>query len=186
MRGTRRSMAVLIAAVLHGVLGFGLSGTGEEPPKSPPASLHDDFETPRIAWEREHTDTTINLIAQDRSPRAAHDGNQSERFQFEAEPGSQFFVSYALPKIPVTDALVAALHVRANRVGVQLYGRVVLPEDVDPETRAPSYLLIQGTIYERVDRWQRLELTHMLPSIEPGPGLAGFFAPASQLERGVS
>ena len=71
--------------------------------------------------------------------------NQSERFQFEADPGSQFFVSYALPKVPVTDALTLAVHVRANRVGVQLYGRVVLPEDVDPETRAPSFLLIQGT-----------------------------------------
>ena len=43
---------------------------------------------------------------------------------------------------------------------------MVLPEDVDPETRAPSFLLIPGTIYDRVDRWQRLELTGMLPSIE--------------------
>ena len=50
--------------------------------------------------------------------------------------------------------------------GVQLYGRVVLPADIDPETRAPSFVLIQGTIYDRVDRWQRLELTDMLPSIE--------------------
>jgi hypothetical protein len=56
--------------------------------------------------------------------------------------------------------------VRANRVGVQLYARVVLPEDIDPETRAPSFVLVPGTIYDRVDRWQRLELTNMLPSIE--------------------
>ena len=42
-----------------------------------------------------------------------------------------------LPRIPVTDGLEAVLYVRANRVGVQLYARVVLPEDIDPETRAP-------------------------------------------------
>jgi hypothetical protein len=166
MCATRSSIAILIAAGLLGAFHSALAGNGEDKEKSPPASLHDDFEAPRIAWEREHTDTTINLIAQERSPRAAHDGNQSERFQFEADPGSQFFVSYPLPKVPVTESLTTALHVRANRVGVQLYVRVVLPEDVDPETRAPSFLLIQGTIYDRVDRWQRLELTGMLPSIE--------------------
>src|SRR5271157_1790231 len=165
MRVNRRWIALVMSAGLLVVLGAHPKG-GEDEPKPPPASLHDSFETAQVAWEREHTDTTINLIVQDRSVRAAHDGNLSEHFQFDADTGSQFFVSYALPKIPVTDKLQAVLHVRANRVGVQLYGRVVLPADIDSETRAPSFVLIQGTIYDRVDRWQRLELTDMLPSIE--------------------
>ena len=165
MRVNRRWIALVMSAGLLVVLGAQPKG-GEEEPKTPPASLHDSFETAQVAWEREHTDTTINLIVQDRSVRAAHDGNLSEHFQFDADTGSQFFVSYALPKIPVTDKLQAVLHVRANRVGVQLYGRVVLPADIDSETRAPSFVMIQGTIYDRVDRWQRLELTDMLPSIE--------------------
>src|SRR4029078_4287376 len=62
--------------------------------------------------------------------------------------------------------LEAAVYVRANRIGVQLYARVVLPADVDPETRAPSFVLIPGTIYDRVDRWQRLEITPLQPAIE--------------------
>jgi hypothetical protein len=162
---TRRSLAVLGSAVLVVVLQARLQGSGDEP-KAAAVSLHDSFESEQTVWEREHTDTTINLIVQDRSVRAAHDGNLSEHFQFEADPGSQFFVSYALPKVPVTPRLEASLYVRANRAGVQLYGRVVLPEDIDPETRAPSFVLIAGTIFDRVDRWQRLELSHMLPSIE--------------------
>jgi len=165
MRVNRRWIAMVVSVGLLGALGSQPKGSEEEP-KTPPASLHDSFETPQVAWEREHTDTTINLIAQDRSVRAAHDGKLSEHFQFEAEPGSQFFVSYALPKVPVTDKLQAVLYVRANRVGVQLYGRVVLPADIDSETRAPSFVMIPGTIYDRVDRWQRLELTDLLPSIE--------------------
>ena len=167
MRLPCRVTVLLVSAGLLGAIGLRADekGTGDEP-KKPAASLHDGFETPQIAWEREHADTTINLIAQDRSVRAAHDGSHSERFQFEADPGSQFFVSYALPRIEITDALQAALYVRANRVGVQLYGRVVLPADIDPETRAPSFVLIPGTIYDRLDRWERLELTHLLPSIE--------------------
>jgi hypothetical protein len=160
-----RLIATVISAGTLVLAGSITRGAGDEP-KSPPASLRDGFETAQVCWEREHTDTTINLIAQERSVRAAHEGKLSERFDFEAEAGSQFFVSYTVPRITVTDGLEAVLYVRANRVGVQLYARVVLPEDIDPETRAPSFVLIPGTIYDRVDRWQRLELTKMLPSIE--------------------
>jgi hypothetical protein len=167
MGNVSRPFAVAIVA---GLLGLAARGVGDEPgPQSSRVKEqghHDDFETPQVVWEREHIDTTINLIAQERSVRAAHDGKLSERFQFEAGAGSQFFVSYALPAIPVTEKLEAALYVRADRVGVQLYARVVLPADIDPETRAPSFVLIPGTIYDRVDRWQRLELSSMLPTIE--------------------
>ena len=41
-----------------------------------------------------------SLLAQERSQRAAHGGRLSEQFQFEAGPGSQFFVSYATPRVP--------------------------------------------------------------------------------------
>ncbi len=141
-----------------------------EPEDSKPAieipELHDDFETPGAVWQREHTDTTINLLAQERSERAANDGRLSERFQFEADQGSQFFVSYPLPKVPVTESLEVVLNVRSNRSGAQLFVRVVLPSDVDPDTRAASFVLVPGTVFDRVDRWQRLEVPHLLPSIE--------------------
>jgi hypothetical protein len=129
-------------------------------------TLHDDFETPGAVWQRERTDTTINLLAHERSDRAAYDGKQSERFQFEADQGSQFLVSYPLPKVRVSEKLEVALYARSNRAGVQLFVRVILPSDVDPETRAPSFVLVPGTIFDRVDRWQRLEVLRMLPSIE--------------------
>jgi hypothetical protein len=129
-------------------------------------AFRDGFETSTIAWQREHTDTTIHLIAHERSARAAHEGELSERFFFDAEEGSQFFVSYALPRIPVTADLEVALWVRSTRVGIQLLARVVLPADVDPDSRAPSFVMIPGPIYDRVDRWQRLEMSQMLPLIE--------------------
>ncbi len=82
--------------------------------------LREGFETSQPTWQRETTDTTVRLIDHERSQRAAHDGRQSERFHFEAGPGSQFFVSYALPQIPVTDDLRVSLYVRANRAGVRI------------------------------------------------------------------
>jgi hypothetical protein len=166
MMVTRRLIESAVSAViLLGVLV--VTGAGDE--IAPPArsgTLKDGFESPQPSWQREYTDTTVKLIAQERSPRAAREGRLSERFHFEAGPGSQFFVSYATPKIPASDLLSVALAVRSSRAGVQIFARIVLPSDIDPETRTPSYVLVPGTILDQADRWQRLELVHMLPAIE--------------------
>ncbi|MGE5756864.1 MAG: hypothetical protein ACM35G_14305, partial [Planctomycetaceae bacterium] len=129
-------------------------------------AIRDDFESPRPAWRQEQTDATVNLLAQERSPLAAHDGRLSERFLFRAGPGSAFYYSYALPKVPVTEELRASLYIRSRRAGVRIFGRVILPADTDPDTGQPSFVLVPGTIYENVDRWQRLELVGLPTSIE--------------------
>ncbi len=134
--------------------------------EAPPGTIQENFESARPAWHQEETDATIRLIAHERSDRAAHEGRFSERFQFESGPGSAFYCSYSLPKIPVTDALHASLYVRSNRAGVQLFGRVVLPGDIDPDTGQPSFVLVPGPIYENSERWQKLELIDLRQSVE--------------------
>jgi hypothetical protein len=129
-------------------------------------AIRDGFETPTTIWAREQVDATINLQAHDRSKRAAHEGRLSEHFQFSAGPGSAFFYSYALPKIPVNNDLRVSLFVRAGRSGVRVFGRVILPADTDPDTGQPTFVLVPGTTYEDVDRWQRIELVDLMPSIE--------------------
>lgn len=158
--------AILLAMTM---LAAGLIAARGEPPADAPAGrdvIRDGFETPRPSWQEEYTDTTVRLLSHDRSDRAAHGGRTSERFQFEAGPGSRFFVSEALPNIPVTEDLGISLYVRSNRPGAQLFGWVVLPADIDPETQAPSFLLVPGTSFNRPDRWEKLELADMLPAIE--------------------
>ena len=123
------------------------------------ASLSDGFESPQVIWREEQTDTSFLLKTHERSEIASHEGSQSERFVFEAGPGSVLYYSYRLPRLPLTDTLHASLYVRSNRTGVRIYGRVVLPEEKDPETGQPAYLLISGTSVETPDRWQRLELS---------------------------
>ncbi len=75
-------------------------------------------------------------------------------------------MSYATPQVPVTDDLSVSVFVRANRSGVRIYGRVVLPADIDPETKTPSFVMVPGTIFDQPDRWQKLELVQMMPTIE--------------------
>lgn len=129
-------------------------------------TFEDGFEDAAPAWQHEYSDSSISLTVHDRTNQAFHEGRSSERFRFVAEGGSQFFVSYEVPRIPVTPDLVASLYVKSNRKRVQLHARIVLPRDVDPETKAPSFLLLSGTSYERVEQWQKLELADLPPAIE--------------------
>lgn len=129
-------------------------------------AIRDDFESARPVWRQEQTDATVNLLAHERSRRAAHKGVTSERFHFVSGIGGAFYYSYPLPKLVVTDPLRAELFVRSNRAGIRIYGRVVLPKDRDPETGQPSFVMVAGSAYENADRWQRLVLTNLRPSIE--------------------
>ena len=94
----RRLIEVIVTAgMLLGLL-IALRADEERPPGRPDA-WQDGFETPLPTWQREYTDATVNLQVHDRSQRAAHGGQLSEHFQFEAANGTQFFVSYATPQV---------------------------------------------------------------------------------------
>jgi hypothetical protein len=161
MLRSRTGVGVLTGLVILAVRAAALQGADD-----PARMIRDGFETPSTSWEQEQTDAVINLGVHDRTQRAAHEGRLSEHFQFAAGPGSAFYYSYRLPKVPVTSNLRVSFFVRANRAGVRIFGRVILPTDTDPDTGQPSFLLVPGTIYQNVDRWQRIELAGLPPLIE--------------------
>ena len=61
----------------------------------------------------------------------------------------------------------------ANRAGAQVFARVVLPADTDPETKQPSFVLVPGTVYDNVDGWQRFELLDLRLAVERRRGCCG-------------
>jgi hypothetical protein len=142
-----------VAALVLLAIGAAAIGQG-----GAPATLREGFEGPKTAWQQEATDVSVRLLAHDRSDRAAHEGRQSEHFRFNSQAGSAFYYSYRLPKIPVTDDLAIVLFVRSNPAGVKLMARVVLPEDIDPDTGRPAFITVEGPFSEVADRWERLEL----------------------------
>jgi hypothetical protein len=160
--------------VLAALIGVSLAADDPIPPlpstaPTPPrltATLHEDFETTRPSWRQEDTDATVDLRAHERSDRGAHDGKTSERFEFVAGAGSYAYYSHKLPRIPLTPDLRAVLYVKSNRAGLQVSGRVVLPNDIDPETRQPAFLIVPGGQYDQVGRWQRLEITDFIQAVE--------------------
>ncbi len=117
------------------------------------------FEDKASSWRREETDASITVQAHERSTKAAHEGRTSERFAFTAGPGSVLYYSLECPrKIPITADLRVSLYARSSRPGVQVFGRIVLPGDIDPETGRASFVLVQGETIEDVDKWIKLDL----------------------------
>ena len=156
-----RNRAILVGLSLCLVVtAMGVAaGTGSD-------TIRDGFEGPRTAWIQEKTDAVVQLLAHERTKLAIREGLLSEGFQFRADVGSGFFYSYALPKIPIDTDLKVSLAVRSDRSGVQLLGRVIIPEDVDPDSGKPSYVTIAGTILEGAERWSRLELLDLPVAVE--------------------
>ncbi len=82
------------------------------------AALVDGFESDRTAWHIETNDSEVRLFAHDRSRRVVREGDLAEHFQFEAGPGGDgFYISYALPKVVLTDDTRVSLQVRSDRPG---------------------------------------------------------------------
>ncbi|MBI1325353.1 hypothetical protein GC170_19485 [bacterium] len=126
----------------------------------------DSFEDERPKWVREEVDAPVDWLAHDRSDLAARDGVRSERFVFRAGPGGGVYVSYSVPKIVVEKATKITLNLRSNLGGMRVLARVVLPEDKDPDTGRPSFVVVAGRSYENVGVWQRLSIDELATEVE--------------------
>lgn len=161
MKPRHGRQAMLISAIL--TLAAAIPGFADEPS---PSKLRERFESEKPAWRQEETDATVAIKLHDRTDRARHDGERSERIRFTAGPGSAVYYSYSLTKVPVVRDLEASVYIKSNRAGIKLLGRVVLPADKDPESGLPSFVMVEGTISELADVWQRLELANLPRAIE--------------------
>ncbi len=139
------------------------AGTGAPKPKvaAAPGMYRDRFESGRLAWRREDTDASIQILGHEWTDQFAHEGKGSERIRFIAGQGSSLYYSHELPKVPIETNLEIGLYARSNRVGARVQARVVLPGDLDPDTRQPSFVIISGTAVDTADRWQKLILENI-------------------------
>jgi hypothetical protein len=127
---------------------------------------HDSFEDDRPKWVREEVDAPVEWITQDRTDQAARDGIRSERFVFRAGPGGGVYASYAVPKIEVGKETKISLSLKSNLGGMRLLARIVFPDDKDPDTGRPSFVVVAGRTYENVGVWQRLSIEDLATEME--------------------
>jgi hypothetical protein len=117
------------------------------------------FEGRDPAWLKGAADAAFHETAHGVTDQTAHTGDHSEYIELTAEQGSYIYYVYPVGRAPISDELSARLWLKANRPGVQLMARVVLPRERDPNNLDGRLTtLIRGDAYQYVGRWEPLEL----------------------------
>lgn len=117
------------------------------------------FEVREPAWIKGTADAAFRELVHEITDATAHTGQYSEHLQISTQQGSYIYYSYPTSRAPITDELSISLWVKANRPGIQLLARVVLPKEHNPNNLdEPLTTLLRGDLYQPVSRWQRLEL----------------------------
>jgi hypothetical protein len=117
------------------------------------------FEGRNPLWLRAGADAPFDETAHQITDQGAHDGQRAEYLAIKAGQGTYVYYQYPCGRAPVSEELSANVWVKANRPGLQLLARVVLPHEPDPnnlDTRLTT--LLRGDVYRLVGRWQRLEV----------------------------
>lgn len=117
------------------------------------------FEAVKTSWTKGAFDAPYEETAHAVSDQGPHDGQRCEFLRLSAKQGNFIHYQYATGRVPIGEEMNASLWVKANRPGIQLMARIILPNEHDPKNL--DYRLtttIRGDIYQSVGRWQRLEL----------------------------
>src|SRR5262249_25330245 len=121
--------------------------------------LQQGFEGREPLWTPGAADASYKETAHGLTEETAHEGHRSEYIEVQAQQGSYVYYTYPVGRAPVGEELLAGLWVKANRPGVQLVARLVLPHERDPRNAdRPLTTLLRGDSYQTTGRWQHLEL----------------------------
>ena len=129
-----------------------------------PTSVN-SFEGPTTSWKVKDTDSTIQILDHSRVRSPVHSGLWSEKFHLVSSGGSFAYAATAIEMASVIEELSFSLWIRADRPGLQLAARVVLPRSIDSETGKSLTLKIYGNTYQDVGRWQQVFLDQILHKV---------------------
>jgi hypothetical protein len=123
------------------------------------------FEGRQTSWLRGEDNIRAEEKEHKLSSDYAHLGTTSEYIQLVCPQGKNDpnYAAYYYPTqpAPVTDDLIASVHVKANRAGIQLQARLVLPKERNPrQIDEPMTVILTGDTYRLTRRWQKLELAN--------------------------
>ncbi len=129
------------------------------------AAYWESFEGPLASWQIAEGDVRYRIVRHERVATPVHSGAWSETIAIEAGGGSHLHATHDIPRVALIDELEIGLWVHADRPGMQIMARVVLPRSIDPRTGQPVALTLHGTIYQTAGRWQRLQLKNLTENL---------------------
>jgi hypothetical protein len=128
-------------------------------PKYAPGAWREDFEGPQATWQPGEADLDYRTERHQRIEEDDHSGKRSELIQISGSMGSYAYFTQDVPAGRVVAELTPSVWIKANRPGIQLLARVVLPQSIDPRTGRPVATLVHGSSYTSVGAWQQLRIT---------------------------
>jgi hypothetical protein len=120
------------------------------------SAFHDDHESAAAAWQPAGADTRYRVERQARVQDRARSGPGCEMISYSAGVGSFVYFAYPVGQARVIDELRPTVWMKANRPGLQVLARIVLPRTQDPKTGSAVTVLVRGSSYTQVDQWQML------------------------------
>lgn len=123
------------------------------------AQFHETFDSTIPSWQRRETDCTINQSKwnQRRSNDVAAK-NRFESLEFQSGSGTQILISHDVPASFVIPELLPSVRVKADRPGIRILARVVLPHTPSPSGDGPMTTTLAGPRYKATGKWQDLSL----------------------------
>ena len=147
------------AAILIGLAIGGEPARGQGP-------WYEGFEGPQTSWSSAGGDARFEILSHQRVGDEAFTGDGSEKLVVSGTGGSQVHVSHDIGRPRVIDELSPSVRVKSDRAGLQILAQVVLTRTNDPRTGRPASVLVQGSSYTAVGRWQQLRIEGIPDQLE--------------------
>ncbi|HEY2759627.1 MAG TPA: hypothetical protein VGI75_02765, partial [Pirellulales bacterium] len=125
------------------------------------ATIVDDFESPQLSWTAADADAKYRILRHQHLEGDARTGHGAELIQIVAEAGTRVNIGHAIVAARIIDELKPSVWIKADRPGIQLLARVVLPHTLDPQTRRPVAMFITGSSYKAVGSWEQLSIANL-------------------------
>src|SRR5438552_622962 len=90
------------------------------------------FEAREAVWVKGTAGAAFRELVHEITDATAHTGQSSEHLQISSEQGSYIYYYYPTNRAPITEDLSISFWVKANRPGIQLQARLVLPKERNP------------------------------------------------------
>ena len=119
----------------------------------------DGFSGREPVWLQGPSDARFTVKKHELSEEWARSLPTAEHLSFTTELGTFIHYHYTTPPAPLSETLTAAVWLKANRTGMQLLVRLVLPHERNPDRPdEPLTVLLPGDVYRLQGKWQRLSL----------------------------
>ncbi len=124
-------------------------------------ALREAFEGEEPSWRDAGGDGNYKIASQERVSTGAHRGRGCEQLRINGDNGSYVYLSHEMGEARIINELAASVWLQADRPGLQILVRAVLPNSIDPVSGKPLTTLLRGSGYTQAGNWQQLRIDNL-------------------------